>query len=405
MDESPQGVTGTATRPLAPPLPPAAPPRVWWWRAELRRAAPALALFAAVRLTGVAMVAIWSVHLGRHPRNVLGLEWDGGWYWHIARYGYGTIVQSAPGSGRVYNDLAFFPLFPGLIHALSTVLPIGPVNAALVIAWVGAAVAAWGVYAVGEVLHGRRVGIALVALWALLPHAVVLTMAYTESLMTAFAAWALYAALTNRWLTAGTLAALAGLCRPNGIAAAAAVVVAAAAYLWQRRRDGEPTVPRAWGAVLLAPAGWLGYVAWVGLRTHSPTGYFQVQSRWGSRFDFGHYTVFMLKHLVTGHDTLVVYLTAAIALGSVLLFLLGVLDRQPLALLVYSALLITMALGGAHYFTSRPRLLLPAFPLLIPLALALARARLRTVAVLLAGLAGFSFFYGTYLLTVSRHSL
>ena len=51
--------------------------------------------------------------------------------------------------------------------------------------------AAWGVYAVGELLHGRRVGITLVAVWAVLPHAVILTMAYTEPLMTAFAAWAL----------------------------------------------------------------------------------------------------------------------------------------------------------------------------------------------------------------------
>jgi hypothetical protein len=404
MEDSPQGIIGTATRQLVSPPQPAAPPRVWWWRAELRRAAPALALFAAVRLTGVVMVAIWSLHLHRHPRNVLGLEWDGGWYWHIVRYGYGTIVHS-PGSGRVYNDLAFFPLYPGLVRTVITVLPIGPVNAALVVSWVAAALAAWGVYAIGELLHGRRVGIALVALWALLPHAVVLTMAYTESLMTAFAAWSLYAALTHRWLTAGTLAALAGLCRPNGIAAGAAVSAAAAAYLWQRHRAGQPTVPRAWGAVLLAPAGWVGYVAWVGFKTHSPAGYFQVQSGWGSKFDFGHYTLFMLKHLILGHDSLVVYLTAGIAMGAVLLFLLGVLDRQPVALIVYSSLLIAMALGGAHFFTSRPRLLLPAFPLLLPLAVALARARPRTVAVLLTGLAGFSLFYGTYLLTISRRVL
>lgn len=293
---------------------------------------------------------------------MLGLEWDGSWYWHIARYGYGTIVAAKSGNGLIYNDLAFFPLFPGLIRALSTALPIGPVNAALVIAWVAAAVAAWGVYAVGELLHGRKVGLALAALWALLPHAVVLTMAYTESLMTAFAAWSLYAALTHRWLTAGTLAVLAGLCRPNGFAVAAAVVVAAVAHLWQRRRAGEPTAPRAWGAILLAPTGWLGYVAWVGLRTGDPTGYFHVQSLWGSRFDFGLDTARMFKHLIVGHDTLVTYLAAGIVLGCVLLFVLGVLDRQPLPLLVYSGILLAIALGDAHYFTSRPRLLLPAFP-------------------------------------------
>jgi hypothetical protein len=230
-------------------------------------------------------------------------------------------------------------------------------------------------------------------------------MAYTESLMTAFAAWALYAALTHRWLTAGTLAALAGLCRPNGFTVAAAVITAAAAHLWQRRRDGRPAVPRAWVTMLLAPVGWLGYVAWVGLRTHDLTGYFRVQSLWGSRFDFGHYTAHMFKHLIVGHDALVVYLSAGIVLGCVLLFVLGVLDRQPLPLLVYSGILLVIALGDAHFFTSRPRLLLPAFPLLLPFALSLARAQRRTVVVLLIGLAGFSLFYGTYLLTVSHQAL
>ncbi len=133
---------------------------------------------------------------------MLRLEWDGGSYWHIARYGWARSSPPSP-PRDVYNDLAFFPLFPGLIHGLNTVLPIGPVNAALVISWIAAAVAAWGVYAVGELLHGRRVGLALAALWALLPACRRADHSSTESLMTAFAAWALYAALTHRWLTAG----------------------------------------------------------------------------------------------------------------------------------------------------------------------------------------------------------
>ncbi|MBV7699119.1 DUF6415 family natural product biosynthesis protein [Streptomyces sp. TRM70350] len=52
-------------------------------------------------------------------------------------------------------------------------------------------------------------------------------MGCTESLFTACAAWSLYAVLTGRWLTAATLAALAGLTRPTGIAVAAAVTVTA----------------------------------------------------------------------------------------------------------------------------------------------------------------------------------
>ncbi|MEU9451122.1 hypothetical protein [Streptomyces sp. NPDC048277] len=402
MGDSPTKTSNAPTRRFVPRLDP--PPQQRRWRSELGKALPALALFASVRLTGVIMAALWSLHLGRHPRTVLGLEWDGHWYWHISQYGYGLTVHPVRGHS-VYNDLAFFPLFPGLIRAVGTVLPIGPINVALFITWSAALVAAWGVYAVGEVLHGRRVGIILVALWALLPHAIILTMAYTEPLMTAFAAWSLYAVLTRRWLTAGTLAVLAGLCRPNGLAVAAAVVTGAVAHLWQLRRAGVPTAPRAWAAAAVAPLGWLGYIGWVGLRTHDPVGYFHVQSLWGSRFDFGRYTAHTFKHLIVGHDTLVVYVTAAIVLGSMLLFLFCVLNGMPLPLLAYCAVLIVMAVGGTHFFTSKPRFLLPAFPLLLPLALHLARSRLRTIAVLLTTLACVSLFYGTYLLTVSHRTL
>ncbi len=87
----------------------------------------------------------------------------------------------------------------------------------------------------------------------------------------------------------------------------------------------------------------------------------------------------MFKHLIVGHDTLVVYLSAGIVLGCVLLFVLGVLDRQPLPLLVYSGLLLVIALGDAHFFTSRPRLLLPAFPCCCRSPSPLARAQRRTV--------------------------
>ncbi|MFJ9710985.1 hypothetical protein [Streptomyces sp. NPDC101234] len=402
MGDSPTKTSNALTQRFTPRL--ASPPQRRSWRSELRKALPALTVFASVRLTGVIMATLWALHLGKHPRTVLGLEWDGHWYWHISQYGYGLVIRPA-WSHSVFNDLAFFPLFPGLIRAVNTVLPIGPVNVALLISWSAALVAAWGVYAVGELLHGRRVGILLVALWALTPHAIILTMAYTEPLMIAFAAWSLYAVLTRRWLTAATLAVLAGLCRPNGLAVAAAVVTGAVAHLWQLRRAGAPTAWRAWAAAATAPLGWLGYVGWVGLRTHNPTGYFHVQSLWGSRFDFGRYTAHMFKHLVVGHDTLVVYLTAAIILGSVLLFVFCVLNRMPLPLLAYCAVLIVIAVGGTHFFTSKPRFLLPAFPLLLPLARHLARSRLRTLVVLLTALAVVSLFYGTYLLTVSTRAL
>ncbi|GGO84969.1 hypothetical protein [Wenjunlia tyrosinilytica] len=371
-------------------------------RSALRRAAPAIAAYAAVRLLCTACVALWSWHIGLRPRARLGRSWDGQWYSRIADYGYGTVIPSPFRHGVIYDDQAFFPLYPGLIRSVGTLLPVGTLNAALLVSWSAAAVAAWGIYMVGERLHGPRVGTLLAVLWGILPHAVVESMAYTESLLTAFAAWSLYAALTGRWLWAGALAIAAGLTRPNGVAVAAAVGSAALVAL---HRSRGACGWRPWAGAALAPCGWLGYVLLVGWRNGRLDGYFRVQSRWGSEFDFGVNTAHFVRFLVTSRSWLVSYMSLALVLVAVLLLVHSLADRQPVALVVYSAVLLVITVGGTNYFQCKPRFLLPAFALLVPVAVSLARARPRTLAVVLGGLTLLSAFYGTYLLTVSRWAL
>ncbi|MYS20839.1 hypothetical protein GTW78_11555 [Streptomyces sp. SID4948] len=371
------------------------------WRAARR----ALLGFAVARVAGLAVVALWAHRRGAHPRNVLGLGWDGLWYHRIADWGYGTFVPGWEKPGLRYSDLAFFPLYPMTVRTVDAVLPVGSVVCALLIAWLSAGLAAWGVFAVVDHCYGRRVGTALVLVWGLLPHAIVLTMAYTEPMMCALAAWALYATVTRRWLTAGLLSLLAGLSRPNAAAVAAAVIAAVIADAWRRRRIGLPQLPRAWLAALLAPLGWFGYVAWVGWVTAGGPGgvlggYFAVQRGWGSQYDFGLYAMRYVKRLVLFPEALTAYLAAALCAAAVALVVLALLDRMPLPLLVYSVALVAIALGGANFFSCKPRFLLPAFPLLVPLATALVRARPRAAAVAVVALAGISLGFGAYVLTV-----
>ncbi|MDT3397771.1 hypothetical protein RKE29_14150 [Streptomyces sp. B1866] len=397
--------------PELPPVPPGALGRTGRrLAASLRLAAPALGLYAAARLAGIVCMAGWAWWVGRNPRLLLGFTWDSVWYAGIAEHGYGTVSYS-DAKNLTFDDLAFFPLYPALIRAVTTLVPFLPtLDAGLLIAWVSAGVAAWGVHAVGRRLYGRRVAALLVVLWGLLPHAIVQSMAYTEPLLTALAVWSLYAALTGRWRWAGALALLAGLARPNGIAVALAVWACALAAI--RRgggargglgRDGPGRDGR--GGVLLgavlAPLGWLGYVAWVGAQRGDPLGYFAIQAKWGSRFDFGRDSFHWLRHLVVGKDHLCDYMVLAVVGAALLCLALLALDRPPLVLLVYTLALVVITLGGTHYFTSKPRFLLPAFPLLLPAAQALARARPRTAWVTVGALAGLSWAYGTYLLTVA----
>jgi hypothetical protein len=326
------------------------------------------------------------------------------WYLGIAAHGYGRTEYF--GTGTAHSDLAFFPLYPGLVRAVTACTPLGDDTAALVVSWVAACAAAHGVYTVGAHLHGRAVGTALVLLWGLLPHSVVLSMAYTEPVLTAFAAWSLYAVLRGQWVWAGALAALAGLSRPNGFAVAAAVLAAAAWEVWRRR--GRVT-HRLWTGAALAPLGWTAYVLWVGRRTGDLFGgYFRVQDLWGSRFDFGHGALLFVRHLLLQEDRFVFPVALAIVAAGVLLYALLLADRAPLPLLVYSGVLLLVVLGGSGFFGSKPRFLLPAFPLLLPLARALvrtARARPWHATVVVAALAGLSFTYGTYVVLVARTPL
>ncbi|MEV5974620.1 hypothetical protein [Streptomyces sp. NPDC051921] len=372
------------------------------WRASLHRAAPALGLFAAARLTGILVLALWAWHVGRSPRALLAKSWDSLWYTGIAANGYGRTLFWP--DGVVQSDLAFFPLYPGLVRAVTAVLPVTGGTAGLLLSWLAAGAAAWGIYLVTERLCGRPTAVVTVLLWGLLPHSIVLSMAYTEPLMTAFAAWALYALLTGRWLWAGTLATLAGLSRPNGVAIAAAVLAAAALELWRARGRVAPSV---WAGAALAPVGWLSYLLWVGARRGDLLGgYFAVQDGWTSRFDFGRGALLFVRDMLKGPTQFGFAMALVITAAGVLLFaLLVIVERPPLPVLVYTAVLVLITAGGSGFFESKPRFLLPAFPLLLPLAGAMTRARPGAAIVVIAGLAGLSFGYAPYALTLARMAL
>ncbi|MGJ5829178.1 glycosyltransferase family 39 protein [Streptomyces ossamyceticus] len=394
-------MTDLATRP-APPL--------------LRRAAPALLGYAAVRVLGVVVLTLWSAARDKSALTLLSARWDALWYTRVAELGYGYEVRLP--NGDVHSNLAFFPLLPWLERAVSAVTPLSYAHAGLAVGTLASLGAAWGIFAVVDLVYGRRAGVCAVLLWAVLPVGIVQSMAYTEALFTALAAWSLYAVLTGRWVTAGALAALAGLTRPVGLAVVAAVWAAAiTSYVRQRHLDpapssgrnrspeasgGTPWWPRALG-MLLAPLGAGGYVLWVGERTgKGPLGYLDVQAGWRNGFDGGYAFARFIADKFTSFPSALagVGLIAGVA-AVVWLYVICVRQGQPLPLLVYAGVVTALALCASSYFGSKPRLLMPAFPLLLPLALALARARTPRSAAVLGGVAAVSAVYGAFWLNGS----
>ncbi len=373
------------------------------WLAATRRAAPALAGYAVVRGVSLALFTAWGTVRGTPVWHRMGTLWDAAAYLRVATAGYPTALPAPDAHGHRYCDLAFFPLYPMAVRALHSLLPVSPPGAALLVAWAAAGAAAGGIFAVAERLYGRRTGVAAALVWAALPHAFEANLGYTEALFAALTAWTLYAALTERWLCAGALSSAACLTRPTGIALAAAV--AAAAVVRARR------TPWRWRALLgaaLAPLGWFGFVGWVGYRLGRWDGYFVVQMAWNSHFDFGGTTAeqvlqVLRRPLDQGVGAVAV---TVVLLAAVVLFGYCCAARQPTVLVVFSAAMLTITLGDAGAFLSRARFLLPVFPLVFPLASALARTRSRRTAGLALGAATLvSAGLGLYLTFVSTASL
>ncbi|MGW0997531.1 mannosyltransferase family protein [Streptomyces sp. NPDC002520] len=412
------------------------------FRAPLpRRAAPALLGYAAVRALGLVVLAAWSAAHGKSAYTLLTARWDSLWYSRVAELGYGYQVRLP--NGDVHSNLAFFPLLPWLERLLHTVTPLSYADAGFVVSLLASLAAACGIFAVAEWVYGRRVGVCAVLLWAVLPVGIAQSMAYSESLFTALAAWSLYAVLSGRWVSAGVLAALAGLTRPVGLAVVAAVwVVGVTSFVRDRSargtsgaRSGEhaPTpasdahaervlntdgarettrapslttsapVSRRVLGMLLAPLGAAGYVLWVGHRTgKGPLGYLDVQAGWRNGFDGGYAFARFVADKFTSFPSALV--GAGLMIGVALLiwlYVTGVRQRQPVALLVYTGVVLALALCASSYFGSKPRLLMPAFPVLFPLARALARLRTSRSALVTGGVAAATAVYGAFWLNGS----
>ncbi|MFE9394419.1 hypothetical protein [Streptomyces flavidovirens] len=362
---------------------------------SLRRAAPALAGYVAVRLLGVLVLAHWAHLKGHGLWPALATSWDSRWYLEIADSGY----DSALGTAHNTNNLAFFPLYPVLVKVVAGITPGSRASVGVLLAVACSLVAAWGVFAVGDRLYGRRVGTLLAVLWGCMPVAVVQWMGYTESLFTALTAWSLYAVLTGRWLWAGSLAALAGLTRPTGVAVAAAVSVAAAVALFRSWRNGGRPRPAVLAAGLIAPLGWSGYIAWVGVRLGRWDGYLAVQKLWLNEWDGGADTLREMRQLLLYQSKphLFLVVVTLVLFLAVALFLLCAAERLPLPLLVFTGVLLLVVLGSGGVYFPRARFLVPGFPLLLPVALAVARARRLTGALVVGGTALSSMWFGAYM--------
>lgn len=436
-------------------------------RLELIRVGWLLAAYAGIRVVGL-LVLHAGVHADQPPPDnpfdssepaepstydELG-AWDGGWYVKLAEHGYPDHLSLVSPREDSTAPLVFPPLYPMAMRLLH-LMGMPALTAGLLITAVAGALAVVGVYAVARDLIAPRAAMLAALLWAAGPMTVVLSMAYSEALFVALAAWAMWLARRGWWLTAGLLALLSGLTRSTGLAVGAAIAMAAL-LAWRRggtapepgpstddtpsprpfadaphprpRTEAPHPRPRVeasrWRiatAVVLAAAGvpsWWLYVAIVGGRIDA---WFAAQQLyWGSRFDFGA-SVLQNAWRTLSFDGLLDAVGRVVQAASLLAMLAAVLllaallahawrARGPRArawwpAAAYAVVLVALAAGSAGYEASKVRFLVPMFTLLLLPARSLATAG-RTAQVGVVGVAALmSAWFGAFMLTVWPYAI
>jgi Mannosyltransferase (PIG-V) len=348
---------------------------------------------AAVRLRAVAPAAVFVAGQVLALAATWAVAVPSGWsMWALLHQWDARHFEDVAARGYTGDDYAFFPGLPLLIRLVSTVLPAG-------VAGVVVSVAAGVVLAYGlDRLTGQLGGDTLIPVWltGVLPLSVVFLMPYAEATFCALAVWTLVALGRDRLLAAAGLCAAAGLVRPTAVALVLAVAVAAAV-----RRGRAALV-----AAVVAPVGVVGYLAWVAVRTGSPAGWAEQESRgWRTSFDGGAFTWSWLREIAADGPSAVDLAVLAAAIACVLTAVVLLRRLRPDAA-AYVAGVVVLALGTSGVWNSKYRLLLPA--LVVGCALAgRPPARLRTPlrVVVLAAAAGVGCWYSAYLLTSYPYAL
>lgn len=341
---------------------PVAPPKAGrWQRARQSEAGRILAMWVGIR-TGIWLWMLgtaWlsGVDAGGRVSDTVGwvidrlIKWDSDYFVSIAQHGYNS-------NGTTCCDQAFFPGYPLTIRALTPLFGDARI-AALAIPLVAGAVAAMLLWRITVDEFGTSAGRHAVALLAVAPYGIFLSLAYSESLFLALALAAWYFARRQRWWWAGVAASAAALVRVNGVFIAIALAVMWIAA-WRRDR----AIPRSAPLALLLPFASVGAYLWY-VQSRSWPSWTQAQSSaWDRRVGWPWEAFAWTQRWVMAQPSLDLRIAGvveplAVLAGVALVVLLA--RRRRWAEFIYVGLSVGVLLFS-NRFLSSPRLSVLWFP-------------------------------------------
>lgn len=289
-------------------------------------------------------------------------QWDGIYYLRIARHGYYATEYSG-------TDVAFFPLYPMLVHVVAFVFHDYRV-AAILTANLCLLVAVLLLHRLVEIDYGAEVSRKTIMLLLFSPVSFFFSSSYTESTFLMFAVAAFYAATKQRWVIACLCGILLSATRNVGLLIAAGLFVEHLRQSWDRSAPLAAFLHRRTLLIALVPGGLALYMLYTFIKVYDFLAFAHAGATWGRVLASPIATLSKVKL----YEPFYAWLLFGSLMCAYAAWALGLFLRLRPSYLVWAALLLG-AYSCSNTLEAMPRYLSVVFPLFIALAVAVTRIR------------------------------
>lgn len=296
--------------------------------------------------------------------------WDVEWYERIYNFGYPSDLPTNDDGSVQQNNWAFYPAFPFLIRGINLITGIEWKFLAPIIATIIGFLFILVVYKLIRIKQSQRVALWSIALISFSMASPILQTGYAESLSLLLFATALYCYLVKRWWAlAGALVVLS-VTRP-GLLAFALFFAAMLVYRFVQHKKFSLIDFGFTAFSTVLGFAWL-IIAWS--VTGQPDAYLKTELAWRAGYTDGENFVPFSGWFESGRfhlgDGLGQAFVVLLILGFAAVLFLPSVKALGIELRLWSAAYLVYLLAVFFPQSSTPRLLFPAFPLLVALGLA-----------------------------------
>ncbi len=285
-------------------------------------------------------------------------HWDANWYMSIAQHGYGWVAGQQ-------SNVAFFPLYPWLMHVLGWILTGNYLLAGMLVSLFCLVSGFLFLYRLVRSDFNESIARRTIWLLAIFPTSFFFNAIFTESLFLLTSVACFYYGRRGRWAAAGAWGLLASLTRISGLLL---LVPLAFEFLSQRNFSPRRSLRPALLWLALVPAGAAVYSAYLYTGFGQPFAFAETQaSGWGHVITPIWHSFGQDFHYLFGQGELWVIWDAAATLLMAVSILLGF-KKLPFSYTLYTLVSLLFPLAGGT-MKSMSRYMLVVFPVFIVLAI------------------------------------